>query len=68
MSRIIDLLDDYFEIIAVIFLISFVVLLCCAQEEGKKICEKEGGVAINNYMGYDCLTKEDLKKIRGEDK
>ena len=35
-----------------------------AQEEEE--CKKNGGVVIEHFNGSQCLTKEDLKKLRGE--
>ena len=62
----IDFISDYIETIIVVLMIVCLIFIVHFQENEKNKCKKEGGVVINRYMGYDCLTKEDFKKLRSD--
>lgn len=50
----------------VLLLIGFLVLVSISINNDKKECEANNGVWIWHYMGGQCLTKEDIDKLRGE--
>lgn len=62
----IDFILDYIEIIIVVIMIIALVISANYQVKEKEKCETNGGIVIERYMGYQCITKEDIEKIRGE--
>lgn len=42
------------------------ILNCLGIEKQKDKCEKKGGFALETRSGYQCITKEDIRKIIGE--
>lgn len=65
-----DLIDWFLDwgILIIIFII-FVGLLCYSsiyQENDKQKCKDNGGIVIEHFLGYQCLSKEEINKIRGE--
>ncbi|MBQ6628547.1 MAG: hypothetical protein IJI98_11090 [Methanosphaera sp.] len=60
-----DFIFDYFEVILVIVMIILLIIATNYQFKEQIKCEQDGGVAIERFMSYQCLTKEDLEKLRG---
>lgn len=61
-----DFIFDYFEVILVIVMIVLLIITCNYQEKEKIKCEENGGVVIERFMSYQCLTKEDINKLKGD--
>lgn len=59
-------MDDWVIAIPVVICIILLSLACYFQEKDKEECKANGGVVIERgYAKYQCLTKEDLDKLRG---
>lgn len=59
-------MDNLEVIITIVILIGLLCVACYFQEKGKESCKANGGVVIERYATYQCLTKEDLEKLRGK--
>lgn len=65
-----DIYDWFCEVGILILLIGgllgFLIYCGYRQEVNKEKCKNDGGVVIEHYAGYQCLTKEELQKLRGD--
>ena len=59
-------MDDWIIAIPIVICIGLLCLVCYFQEKDKESCKANGGVVLEHYYGYQCLTKEDLEKFKGE--
>lgn len=60
----IDFILDHIEIIVVVLLIIALCITANYQVKEKEKCEINGGIVIEHYMGYQCLTREDIEKLK----
>ena len=61
---------DGWDILIAIIIIGFVSLLFIAgyyQGQEEKECKENGGIVLEHFNGSQCLTKEDIKKLRGDE-
>jgi len=54
-------------LIAILACVGLLVLVGIGIDKDVKNCEDNGGVWIKHYMGGQCLTKEDIEKLRGDE-
>ena len=54
-------------LIAILVCVGMLVLVGIGIDKESKECEVKGGVWITHYMGGQCLTKEDIEKLRGDE-
>lgn len=62
-------MDDWIIAIPIVICVGLLCLAGYLQEKDKEQCKANGGVVIElGYAKYQCLTKEDIKKLKGEEK
>lgn len=54
-------------LIVILVCVGTLVLVGIGMDKEAKKCEDNGGVWITHYMGGQCLTKEDIDKLRGDE-
>lgn len=59
--------EDIASWLLVLLLIGVLVLASISIDNDKRECEANNGVWITHYMGGQCLTKEDIEKLRGDE-
>ncbi len=60
-------MDDWILAIPVVICVGLLCLSFYLQDKDKESCKANGGVVIERgFAHYQCLTKEDLDKLRGE--
>lgn len=61
-------ISDIISIVLVVLCIGWLVYACNYQEQKRIQCEENGGIVINEFMSYQCITKEELQKTLEDDK
>lgn len=61
-----DFIFDYFEVILVIVMIILLIIATNYQFKEQVKCEQDGGIVLKHFMGHQCLTKEDIEKLKGD--
>lgn len=62
----IEFIIDKIEFILIAIMIVLLGIAVNEQNKDNIKCEQNGGIVIKKFMGYQCITKQDIENIKEE--